>query len=177
MRKLLCAFAAVLLFGVAVHLSQPKTAQASLGTLHEVWNEEWTTTSAIASTTLITPTVDTTYTVFLYETVTGTGTPSDIFRPEFTWTDDAGNEQLGGSSSAGNYPIPWGFGGNSGAYSGGGAALPLLPYIGFGDSTNGGPYVATFPVRVKANTSLVFQMPVTNPDNLTAHVSVQVMGW
>jgi hypothetical protein len=32
-------------------------------------------------------------------------------------------------------------------------------------------------VRVKANTSLVFAMPVLNPDNLSAHVSVQVMGW
>jgi hypothetical protein len=40
-----------------------------------------------------------------------------------------------------------------------------------------GPYVAVFPVRVKANTHLTLTIPYSSPDHFTYNVSVQVQGW
>ncbi len=55
---------------------------------------------------------------------------------------------------------------------------PLQVYGGVGGTqTNTGPLVVTFPVFVLANTHLTLTIPVSNPDNLTYQVSVQVQGW
>jgi hypothetical protein len=91
-----------------------------------------------------------------------------------------GNEQLGDSTpNVGGGYCTWGKAGTGGGDCGAGYEYgPLLHELtANGDVPNAGPNVVIFPVRVKANTSLVFAMPVLNPDNLSAHVSVQVMGW
>lgn len=159
-----CAFA---LFATA-------PVYAQLGTPHEVWNEEWNSATSLSTVTLITPTIDATYTVFLYDDmpgVAGSGN-SDGAAPTVSWTDDCGAESLGN----GNVPNA------CGSFSWSSSSSPQLPIICANGSsrcgTGPGPYSVAFSVRLKANTSLTFAIPVLfNPDNLDYHVSVQVLGW
>jgi hypothetical protein len=154
-------------------------APLQAGTIHEVFSQTYTGTGALATTDLLTPpVVDRSYLITIYYTMTGTSSAGvkDTVSPYFTWTDDVGAEQLG------NGLCPWNEGGLpakctlSEAF--GPWLKPLQAYGGVaGTQTNAGPIAVTFPVRVLANSHLTLTIPVSNPDNLTYQVSVQVQGW
>jgi hypothetical protein len=149
------------------------------GTIHEVFSETFTGTTALAATDLLTPpTVDRSYLITIYYSLSGTSSAGvkDTVSPYFTWTDNVGTEQLG------NGLCPWNENGTPKkcalAQSNGPWLQPLQAYGGTtGTQTNAGPLAVTFPVRVLANTNLTLTIPVSNPDNLTYQVNVQVQGW
>jgi hypothetical protein len=45
-----------------------------------------------------------------------------------------------------------------------------------GAQTNAGPIAVTFPVRVLAHSKITLTIPVSNPDNRTYQVNLQVQG-
>jgi hypothetical protein len=149
------------------------------GTIHEVFNQTYTLTGALNTTDLLTPpAVDRSYLITIYYSMSGTSSAGvkDTASPYFSWTDDVGAEQLGDGL------CPWNENGVpqkcalSQAY--GPWLKPLEIYGGVaGTQTNAGPLAVTFPVHVLANTHLTLTIPVSNPDNLTYQVSVQVQGW
>ena len=53
----------------------------------------------------------------------------------------------------------------------------ILKMVQHSDQPAVRPYVAVFPVRVKANTHLTLTVPYSSPDHFTYNVSVQVQGW
>ncbi len=154
-------------------------APLQAGTIHEVFSLTYTGTGALATTDLLTPpVVDRSYLITIFYTMTGTSSAGvkDTVSPYFTWTDDAGTEQLG------NGLCPWNDNGLPqkcpATQSYGPSLKPLQAYGGVaGTQTNAGPIAVTFPVRVLANSHLTLTIPVSNPDNLTYQVSVQVQGW
>jgi hypothetical protein len=149
------------------------------GTIHEVFSETFTGTTALATMDLVTPpTSDRSYLITIYYSLAGTSSAGvkDTVSPYFKWTDDIGSEQLG------NGLCPWNENGTPKKCALGqtfGPWLqPLQAYGGTtGTQTNAGPLAVTFPVRVLANTHLTLTIPVSNPDNLTYEVDVQVQGW
>jgi hypothetical protein len=148
------------------------------GTIHEVFNQTYTGTAALATTDLLTPpTSDRSYLITIYYSMSGTSSVGvkDTASPYFTWTDSIGTEQLG------NGLCPWNQNGlpkkcSSQAF---GPWLPPLQVYGgvAGTQTNAGPLAVTFPIRVLANSHLTLTIPVLNPDNLTYQVNVQIQGW
>jgi len=154
-------------------------APLQAGTIHEVFNQTYTGTAALSTTDLLTPpTSDRSYLITIYYSLSGTSSAGvkDSVSPYFTWTDNVGTEQLG------NGLCPWNENGTpkkcsfNGTY--GPWLQPLVVYGGVGGTqTNAGPLAVTFPVRVLANSHLTLTIPVSNPDNLTYQVSVQVQGW
>ena len=154
-------------------------APLQAGTIHEVLNQTFTGTTALATTDLLTPpTSDRSYLITIYYSLSGTSAVGvkDTVSPYFTWTDDIGNEQLG------NGLCPWNENGTPKkctlAQTYGPWLQPLQAYGGtLGTQTNAGPVAVTFPVRVLANSHLTISIPVSNPDNLTYEVNVQVQGW
>jgi hypothetical protein len=154
-------------------------APLQAGTIHEVFNQTYTGTTALSTTDLLTPpTVDRSYLITIYYSISGTSAVGvkDTVSPYFTWTDAVGTEQLG------NGLCPWNEKGSpkkcSLSQSFGPWLQPLTVYGGVaGTQTNAGPLVVTFPIRVLANSHLTLTIPVSNPDNLTYQVSVQVQGW
>ena len=149
------------------------------GTIHEVFNQTYTLTGALNTTDLLTPpAVDTSYLITIYYTVSGTSKLGikDVVSPYFNWTDAAGVEQLGDGL------CPWNERGTPKKCSLSQADGPWLPALQVyggttGTQTNAGPVAVTFPVRVLANSHVTLTIPVSNPDNLTYQVSVQVQGW
>jgi hypothetical protein len=149
------------------------------GTIHEVFSQTYTGTTALATTDLLTPpTSDRSYLITIYYSMSGTSSKGvkDTVSPYFTWTDDIGTEQLG------NGICPWNQNGLPKKCSlnptYGPWLQPLQVYGGTGGTqTNAGPIVVTFSVRVLANSHLTLTIPVSNPDNLTYQVNVQVQGW
>lgn len=149
------------------------------GTIHEVFSQTYTLTGALTTTDLLTPpTSDRSYLITIYYSMSGTSSVGvkDTASPYFTWTDDVGTEQLG------NGLCPWNENGAPKKCALGQAFGPWLkPLEVYGGSTgtqtNAGPIAVTFPVHVLANTHLTLTIPVSNPDTLTYHVSVQVQGW
>jgi hypothetical protein len=154
-------------------------APLQAGTIHEVFNQTYTGTAALGATDLLTPpAVDRSYLVTIYYSISGKSSAGvkDTVRPYFTWTDDVGTEQLGDGI------CPWNENGTpkkcSVNQTFGPWLQPLQAYGGtVATQTNAGPLAVTFPVRMLANTHLTLTIPVTNPDNLTYQVSVQVQGW
>ena len=154
-------------------------APLQAGTIHEVFNQTYTLTGALSTTDLLTPpTSDRSYLITIYYTMSGTSSVGvkDTASPYFTWTDDVGTEQLG------NGLCPWNENGLPKKCSVNqefGPWLKSLEVYGgvSGTQTNAGPIAVTFPVHVLANTHLTLTIPVSNPDNLTYQVSVQVQGW
>jgi hypothetical protein len=154
-------------------------APLQAGTIHEVFNQTYTGTTALATTDLLTPpTVDRSYLITIYYSIAGTSAAGvkDTVSPYFTWTDNVGTEQLG------NGLCPWNENGVPKkcvlGQSFGPLLQPLVVYGGTGGTqTNAGPLAVTFPVRVLANSHLTLTIPVSNPDNLTYQVNVQVQGW
>jgi len=154
-------------------------APLQAGTIHEVLNQTYTGTTALATTDLLTPpTSDRSYLITIYYSLSGTSSAGvkDTVSPYFTWTDDVGTEQFG------NGLCPWNQNGTPKKCTLGptfGPWLqPLQAYGGAGGTqTNAGPLAVTFPVRVLANSHLTLTIPVSNPDNLTYEVNVQVQGW
>ncbi|HEV8046716.1 MAG TPA: hypothetical protein VGP35_03250 [Terriglobales bacterium] len=149
------------------------------GTIHEVFNQTYTLTGALNTTDLLTPpAVDTSYLITIYYSVSGTSSVGvkDVVSPFFNWTDAVGTEQLGDGL------CPWNEKGTPkkcALSQGNGPWLPALQVYGgtTGSQTNAGPVAVTFPVRVLANSHVTLTIPVSNPDNLTYQVSVQVQGW
>jgi hypothetical protein len=79
-------------------------APLQAGTIHEVLNQTFTGTTALATTDLLTPpTSDRSYLITIYYSLSGTSAlgVKDTVSPYFTWTDDVGTEQLG------NGLCPW----------------------------------------------------------------------
>jgi hypothetical protein len=154
-------------------------APLQAGTIHEVFNQTYTLTGALNTTDLLTPPAnDGSYLITIYYSMSGTSSAGvkDKASPYFNWTDDAGPEQLGDGL------CPWNENGTPKkctlAQSYGPWLQPLQVYGGAGGTqTNAGPLAVTFPVRVLANTHLTLTIPVSNPDNLTYQVSVQIQGW
>jgi len=154
-------------------------APLQAGTIHEVFNQTYTGTAALSTTDLLTPpTSDRSYLITIYYTIFGTSSVGvkDTVGPYFNWTDNLGTEQLG------NGLCPWNENGTpkkcSLAQTYGPWLQPLQVYGGTtGTQTNAGPLAVTFPVRVLANSHLTLTIPVSNPDNLTYQVNVQVQGW
>jgi len=154
-------------------------APLQAGSIHEVFNQTYTGTAALGTTDLLTPpTSDRSYLITIYYSISGTSAAGvkDTVSPYFTWTDNLGTEQLG------NGLCPWNEKGSPKKCSFGQAygpwLQPLVVYGGTtGTQTNAGPFAATFPVRALANSHLTLTIPVSNPDNLTYQVSVQVQGW
>jgi hypothetical protein len=154
-------------------------APLQAGTIHEVLNQTYTGTTDLATTDLLTPpTSDRSYLITIYYSLSGTSSAGikDTVSPYFTWTDDVGTEQLG------NGLCPWNQNGTPKkcnlAATFGPWLQPLQVYGGVGGTqTNAGPLAVTFPVRVLANSHLTLTIPVSNPDNLTYEVNVQVQGW
>jgi len=154
-------------------------APLQAGTIHEVFSQTYTGTTALGTTDLLTPpTSDRSYLITIYYSMTGTSSVGvkDTASPYFTWTDNAGTEQLG------NGLCPWNENGSPKKctfnQTFGPWLQPLVVYGGVsGTQTNAGPLVVAFPVHVLANTHLTLTIPVSNPDNLTYQVSVQVQGW
>jgi hypothetical protein len=154
-------------------------APLQAGTIHEVFSQTYTGTAAVSTFDLLTPpVVDRSYLITIYYTMSGTSSAGvkNTASPYFTWTDTAGTEQLG------NGICPWNENGTpkkcslSQTY---GPWLPVLQVYGGvgGTQTNAGPLAVTFPVRLLANSHLTLTIPVSNPDNLTYQVSVQIQGW
>lgn len=149
------------------------------GTIHEVFSQTFTGTTALSTTDLLTPpTTDRSYLITIYYSLSGTSSAGvkDTVSPYFTWTDDLGTEQLGDGL------CPWNENGTPKkcalAQSLGPWLQPLQAYGGTtGTQTNAGPLAVTFPVRVLANTNLTLTISVSNPDNLTYQVNVQIQGW
>jgi hypothetical protein len=149
------------------------------GTIHEVFSQTFTGTTALSTTDLLTPpTSDRNYLITVYYSISGTSAVGvkDTVSPSFTWTDDLGTEQLG------NGLCPWNEKGVPKkcalSQSFGPWLQPLVVNGGTtGTQTNAGPVAVTFSVRVLANSHLTLAIPVSNPDNLTYQVSVQVQGW
>jgi hypothetical protein len=149
------------------------------GTIHEVFSQTFSGTTALATTDLLTPpTSDRSYLITIYYSMSGTSSAGvkDTASPYFTWTDSIGTEQLG------NGICPWSENGTPKkctlGQSFGPWLQPLQVYGGTGGTqTNAGPLVVTFPVRLLANSHLTLTIPVSNPDNLTYEVNVQVQGW
>jgi hypothetical protein len=154
-------------------------APLQAGTIHEVFNQTYTGTAALSTTDLLTPpTSDRSYLITIYYTISGTSSAGvkDTVSPYFNWTDNVGTEQLG------NGLCPW-----NERMARLRNALSLKPTApGFSPcrstaepraQTNAGSIAVTFPVRVLANSHLTLTIPVTNPDNLTYQVNVQVQGW
>jgi hypothetical protein len=154
-------------------------APLQAGTIHEVFNQTFTGTTALSTTDLLTPpTVDRSYLITVYYSISGTSSVGvkDAASPYFTWTDALGAEQLGNGLCPWNekgLPKKCAFGQTYGPW-----LPPLIVYGGTtGTQTNAGPLVVTFPVRLLANSHLTLAIPVSNPDNLTYQVSVQIQGW
>jgi hypothetical protein len=149
------------------------------GTIHEVFSQTYTGTTALATMDLLTPpTSDRSYLITIYYSMSGTSSAGvkDTASPYFTWTDNIGTEQLG------NGLCPWNENGSPKKCSLNQTYGPWLPplqvYGGTGRTqTNAGPLAVTFSVRVLANSHLTLTIPVSNPDNLTYQVNVQVQGW
>jgi len=154
-------------------------APLQAGTIHEVFSQTFTGTTALGTTDLLTPpTTDRSYLITIYYSLSGTTSAGvkDTVSPYFTWTDDLGTEQLGDGL------CPWNENGTpkkcTFAETYGPWLQPLQAYGGAGGTqTNAGPLAVTFSVRVLANTNLTLTIPVSNPDNLTYEVNVQVQGW
>ena len=91
----------------------------------------------------------------------------DEVGPYISWTDDLGAEPLGNSHSLASRP--------QNIHSN--SQPNILKMVQHSDQPAVGPYVAVFPVRVKANTHLTLTMPYSSPDHFTYNVSVQVQGW
>ncbi len=73
-------------------------APLQAGTIHEVFSQTYTGTTSLGTTDLLTPpTSDRSYLITICYTMTGTSSVGvkDTAKPYFTWTDDAGTEQLG----------------------------------------------------------------------------------
>src|SRR5271167_1095399 len=90
---------ALLLAGLALAI-----APLQAGTIHEVFNQTFTGTTALSTTDLLTPpTTDRSYLITIYYSLSGTSTAGvkDTVSPYFTWTDEVGTEQLG------NGLCPW----------------------------------------------------------------------
>jgi len=140
------------------------------GTIHQVFNETYSQSSALATIDLVTPPlVDESYLVTIYEDIAGDwiSPNSDEVSPYINWTDDLGREQLGNGHSLAPD--------SKNARS---SSQPKIPkMVQSSDQIALGPYVAIFPVRVKANTHLTLTIPYSSPDNFTYNVSVQVQGW
>jgi hypothetical protein len=166
-------------FALILALLTLTVAPLEAGTIHEVFNQTYTGTGALSTTDLLTPpVVDRSYLITVYYTVSGTSSAGvkDTASPYFTWTDSLGTEQLG------NGLCPWNENGTpkkcSFNQSFGPWLQPLVVYGGVGGTqTNAGPLAVTFPVRVRANSHLTLTIPVSNPDNLTYQVNVQIQGW
>jgi hypothetical protein len=154
-------------------------APLQAGTIHKVFSQTFTGTGPLSTTDLLTPpVVDRSYLITIYYSISGTSSAGvkDTVSPYFTWTDNVGTEQLG------NGLCPWNENGSpkkcAFAQTFGPCLQPLQVYGGVGGTqTNAGPLAATFPVRLLANSHLTITIPVSNPDNLTYQVSVQVQGW
>ena len=154
-------------------------APLQAGTIHEVFSQSFTGTPALSTTDLLTPPPTARSSLItIYYSLSGTSSAGvkDIVSPYFTWTDNVGTEQLGDGL------CPWNENGTpkkcSLAQSNGPWLQPLQAYGGTtGTQTNAGPLAVTFPVRVLANSHLTLTIPVSNPDNLTYEVNVQVQGW
>jgi len=164
---------ALLLTGITLAI-----APLQAGTIHEVFSQTFTQTGALSTTDLLTPpVVDRSYLVTIYYTISGTSSVGvkDTVSPYFTWTDNAGTEQLGNGLCPWNengFPKKCSFGQTFGPW-----LQPVQVYGGAaGTQTNAGPLVVTFPVRLLANSHLTLTIPVSNPDNLTYSVSVQIQG-
>jgi hypothetical protein len=140
------------------------------GTIHQVFNETYSQSCALATIDLVTPPlVDESYLVTIYENMTGDwASPNlDEVSPHINWTDDLGPQQL----SNGHSLAP----DSKNARS---SSQPKIPkMLQNSDQIAVGPYLAVFPVRVKANTHLTLTIPYSSPDYFTYNVSVQVQGW
>jgi hypothetical protein len=72
------------------------------GTIHQVFNETYSQSSALATIDLVTPPlVDESYLVTIYEDMTGDWVSPNLdeVSPYINWTDDLGPEQLGDGHS------------------------------------------------------------------------------
>ena len=140
------------------------------GTIHLVFNETYSQSSALDTVDLVTPPlVDESYLVTIYEDMTGDWVSPNLDEvgPYISWTDDLGAEQLGNGHSMAPGP--------QNAHS---PSQPkILKMVQHSDQPAVGPYVAIFPVRVKANSHLTLTIPYSSPDHFTYNVSVQVQGW
>jgi hypothetical protein len=130
------------------------------GTIHQVFNETYSPSSALATIDLVTPPlVDESYLVTVDEEMTGDWVSPDLDEvgPYISWTDDLGPEQLGNGQSLA--PCP------QNAHS---PSQPkILKMLQHSDQPAVGPSVAVFPVRVKANTHLTLTIPHSSPDHFT----------
>jgi hypothetical protein len=164
-----------LLVAVLIVIAAPLQA----GTIHEVFNQTISGTTSLSTIDLLTPPADDrSYLITIYFSISGTSSVGvkDSVKPYFNWTDDLGAEQLGDGL------CPWGTNGVPKKCTGSQSAGPWLPILQVyggvsGTQTNAGPIAVTFPIRLLAGSHLTLTIPVTNPDNLTYHVSVQVQGW
>lgn len=140
------------------------------GNIHQVFNETYSQSSALATIDLVTPPlVDESYLVTIYEDMNGDWVSPNVdeVSPFISWTDDLGPETLGN----GHVLAP----GPQNIHS---TSQPkILKMEQHSDEPAVGPYVAIFPVRVKANTHLTLTIPYSSPDHFTYNVSVQVQGW
>jgi hypothetical protein len=140
------------------------------GTIHQVFNETYAQSSALATIDLVTPPlVDESYLVTVYEDMTGDWVSPNLDEvgPYISWTDDLGAEQLGNGHSL-----------TSGPQNIHGNCQPkILKMVQHSDQPAVGPCVAVFPVRVKANTHRTLTIPYSSPDHFTYNVIVQVQGW
>jgi hypothetical protein len=140
-------------------------APSQAGTIHEVFNQTYTGTTALSATDLLTPpTSDRSYLITIYYSISGTSSAGvkNTVSPYFTWTDNLGTEQLG------NGLCPWNENGTPKkctlAQSFGPSLQPLQVYGGTGGTqTNAGPLVVTFSVCMLANSHLTLTIPVKNP--------------
>ena len=140
------------------------------GTIHQVFNETYSQSSALDTIDLVTPPlVDESYLVTIYEDMTGDWVSPNLdeVSPYISWTDDLGAEQLGNGYSMAAGP--------QNAHSN--SQPKILKMEQHSDQPGVGPYVAVFLVRVKANTHLTLTIPYSSPDHFTYNVSVQVQGW
>jgi hypothetical protein len=140
------------------------------GTVHQVFNETYSQSSALATIDLVTPPlVDESYLVTIYEDMNGDWVSPNVdeVNPYICWVDDLGAEQLGNGHVLA--PGPQNIHSNS--------QPRILKMVQQSDRPAVGPYVAIFPVRVKANTHLTLTIPYSSPDHFTYTVSVQVQGW
>jgi hypothetical protein len=140
------------------------------GTIHQVFNETYSQNSPLATTDLVTPPlVDESYLVTIYEDMTGDWVSPNVdeVSPYISWTDDLGPEQLGNGRYLASGP--------QNIHSN--SQPRILKMEQHSDQPAVGPYVAIFPVRVKANTHLTLTIPYSSPDHFTYNVSVQVQGW
>ena len=140
------------------------------GTIHQVFNETYAQSSALATIDLVTPPpVDESYLITVYEDRTGDWVRPNLDEvgPYISWTDDLGAEQWSNGHSLASAPQNMHRN----------RQPKILKMVQHSDQPAVRPYVAVFPVRVKANTHLTLTVPYSSPDHFTYNVSVQVQGW